>query len=82
MSFFSWVIVGALAGWIASMLMGKSHKIGLLGNIILGVIGAFVGGFILKAIGVGGTVTGINISSIFVATLGAVVVLFIANKYG
>jgi uncharacterized membrane protein YeaQ/YmgE (transglycosylase-associated protein family) len=82
MSFFSWVIVGALAGRIASMLMGKSHKIGLLGNIILGVIGAFVGGFILKAIGVGGAVTGINISSIFVATLGAVVVLFIANKYG
>ena len=82
MSFLSWVIVGALAGWIASMIMGKNHKIGLLGNIILGVIGAFVGGFILQAIGVGGDVTGINISSILVATLGAVIVLFIANKIG
>lgn len=82
MSFLSWVIVGALAGWIASIIMGKNHKIGLIGNIILGVIGAFVGGFILQAIGVGGDVTGINISSILVATLGAVVILFIANKIG
>lgn len=82
MSFLSWVIVGALAGWIASIIMGKNHKIGLIGNIILGVIGAFVGGFILQAIGIGGDVTGINISSILVATLGAVVILFIANKFG
>ncbi len=82
MSFLSWIIVGALAGWIASIIMGKNHKIGLLGNIILGVIGAFVGGFILQAIGVGGDVTGINISSILVATLGAVIILFIANKVG
>lgn len=80
MSFLSWVIVGALAGWLASMLMGKNHKIGLLGNIVLGVVGAFVGGYVLQLLGLGGDVTGINVTSIFTATLGAVIILFIVNK--
>lgn len=81
MSVLSWVIVGALAGWIASTLMGKNHKVGLFGNIVLGVVGAFVGGFVLQLLGFGGDVTGINVTSIFIATLGAVIILFIVNKF-
>lgn len=71
-----WIILGGLAGWVASMIAGTSGSQGLLGNIIAGIIGAFVGGFILNFFG-GTGVTGFNFWSFLVALLGAVVVLSI-----
>ena len=72
------IVVGALAGWIASMIVGKNHKMGLLANIVVGVIGAFIGGFIVNLIG-GDGITGFNLWSILVATGGAVVLLTLIN---
>lgn len=74
-----WIILGALAGWIASMIMGNNESQGAIGNIIVGIIGAFVGGFIMNSLGEGG-VSGFNIYSILVAIGGAVVVLFVKLK--
>ena len=71
-----WIILGAVAGFIANMVMKSGH--GLAGDIILGIIGAFVGGFIFNAFGQPG-VTGFNLYSILVAALGAAVVIFLGR---
>jgi uncharacterized membrane protein YeaQ/YmgE (transglycosylase-associated protein family) len=73
-----WIIFGALAGWIASMIMGRDAQMGALANIIVGIIGAVVGGLIMNFFGAPG-VTGFNFVSLFVATLGAVVLLFLVS---
>ena len=70
----SWIIFGALAGWVASMIAGDNARQGWLGNIIVGIIGAFIGGFLFNIIGAPG-VTGFNVWSILVAFIGAVVLL-------
>ena len=80
MGLIAWIIVGGLAGWLASIVMGTNEKQGCLMNIVLGIIGAFVGGFLLNFIGIGAKVSGINIASIFTAFVGAVVLLFLKNQ--
>lgn len=75
----AWIILGAISGWIASMIMGKNSQMGLIANIIVGIIGAFIGGFVFNLIGASG-VTGLNIWSIIVSAVGACILLYIANK--
>ena len=70
-----WIIVGAVAGWLASIVMKTNYSQGLIMDIIVGIVGGFIGGWLLTAIGVGGAVTGINIGSILTAFIGAVVLL-------
>ena len=65
-----WIVFGALAGWIASMLMESQG--GLLMDIIVGIVGAVVGGLVMSAVGEGG-VNGFNLYSFGVAILGAVI---------
>ncbi len=79
MGLISWLLVGGLSGWIASKIMAKNFQMGMLANIIVGIIGAFIGGIVMKFLGQGG-VSGFNIWSLFVATLGSVILLWIANK--
>lgn len=74
MGWLAWLIVGALAGWLASIVMKTNAQQGLLLDIIVGIVGAFVGGFLFNTLGVTG-VTGFNIWSVFVAFVGAVVLL-------
>lgn len=75
-----WVIFGALAGWIASFFVGTNKEQGALGNIVVGIIGALVGGFVANLIGVEG-VTGFNIWSLLIAIGGAVIVLLIVGLF-
>ena len=77
MGLLSWIIVGGLAGLLAQSLMGDGRS-GCLMTVLLGVVGAFIGGFVMSLLGYGG-VNGISIWSIVVATLGAVVLLAIAR---
>lgn len=79
MGIISWIIVGAIAGWIASIIMGKNAQMGAFANIITGIIGAFIGGWFLSLFGTGG-VTGINVASIATAVVGAVILLFVLGK--
>lgn len=72
----TWVVVGGLAGWVASMITKTDAEQGLLGNIVAGIIGGVVGGFLVGLLG-GEGFTGFNIWSFLVALLGAVVVLFV-----
>ena len=73
MSILAWLILGLIAGFIGSKLVNKTGE-GLILDIVLGVIGAFVGGFIFNFFGHSG-VTGLNIYSLIVAVIGAIVVL-------
>jgi uncharacterized membrane protein YeaQ/YmgE (transglycosylase-associated protein family) len=75
MSFLAWIVLGLVAGFIASMLVNRRGG-SLLLDLVLGVIGAFVGGFLFTRFGAAG-VSGLNLYSIAVATVGAVVVLFV-----
>ena len=75
MSVIAWIILGLIAGFIASKLVNRTGG-SLVLDLILGVVGAFVGGFLFTRFGAAG-VTGLNIYSILVAIVGAVVVLFI-----
>lgn len=79
MGILSWLIVGAIAGWLAGMLVKGDEGMGVIGHIVLGIIGAIVGGFIAGAITGGDYISGINPMTIIVATLGAVVVVVLWN---
>lgn len=78
MGFIAWLVLGALAGFIASKIVDKQGK-GLLLNILLGIIGAEVGGWLFRLFGMSG-VTGFNLYSLLVAVLGAVILLFIYHR--
>jgi uncharacterized membrane protein YeaQ/YmgE (transglycosylase-associated protein family) len=75
MSIIGWIILGLIAGFIASKIVNKQGE-GFIGDLVLGVIGAVVGGFLFAQFGYQG-VSGLNIYSMFVAVIGAVIVLFI-----
>jgi uncharacterized membrane protein YeaQ/YmgE (transglycosylase-associated protein family) len=78
MNIILWIVFGALAGWIASMVMGTNAQMGALANIIVGIVGAIIGGLIMNAFDAQG-VTGFNLPSLLVAIVGAVVLLFLVG---
>jgi len=81
MSILSWIVVGLLAGWLAGMVM-KGGGFGLIGDIVIGVIGGLLGGFIASYFfHMGDPMSGINLPSIVVAFLGAVLLLFVVRLF-
>jgi uncharacterized membrane protein YeaQ/YmgE (transglycosylase-associated protein family) len=76
-SIIAWIVVGGLAGWVASIITKTDASQGILGNIVAGIIGAFVGGFLIRLLGGSLGFTGFNIWSFIVALIGAVVVLYV-----
>jgi uncharacterized membrane protein YeaQ/YmgE (transglycosylase-associated protein family) len=80
MNWIVWIIFGALAGWIASIIMRKNKKMGAIANIVIGIVGAFLGGYIMEFFGAAG-VTSFNFYSLLVAILGAVVLLWIIGLF-
>lgn len=79
MGILAWIIVGLIAGWLAGLVM-KGSGYGILGDLILGIIGALVGGFLAGAVfHVADPVSGINITTLIVAFIGAVIVVAIAR---
>ncbi len=79
MGFIAWIVVGAIAGFIADQIMGTRG--GLLMMVALGVVGGFVGGFVATSVLKTGSVNGINIESIVIATIGAIGVIFVAGLF-
>ncbi|BAK98983.1 hypothetical protein OBV_17850 [Oscillibacter valericigenes Sjm18-20] len=78
MGILGWIVIGALAGWIASMLTGNNEKMGAGANIAVGIIGGFIGGIAMNLLG-GSGITGFNLWSLLVAVIGAVILLWIVN---
>jgi uncharacterized membrane protein YeaQ/YmgE (transglycosylase-associated protein family) len=73
-----WIVFGGLVGWVASMIMGTDAQQGIVLNVVVGVIGAVLGGWIMNLLGYGG-VGGFNLYSFLVALLGAVVLIWIVK---
>ena len=80
MGIITWIVLGALAGWIASMIVGKNSEMGAFANVCIGIAGAFIGGFVFNLItGVG--FTGFNLWSLVVAIIGSIILLLIINLF-
>lgn len=77
MGFIAWIVVGAIAGFLANQIMGSRE--GLLMMVVLGIVGGLVGGFIATTVFHRGSVDGINLESIFIATLGAILVVLVVG---
>jgi len=77
MGFIAWIVVGAIAGFLANQVMGSRE--GLLMMVVLGIVGGLVGGFLATSVFKVGSVDGINLESIVIATLGAILVVFVVN---
>ncbi len=80
MGIIGWIILGGLAGWIASMIAGTNKEQGIVGNIAVGIIGGLLGGFVVSLLG-GSGITGFNIWSLLVAVLGAVLAIYIWKAF-
>jgi uncharacterized membrane protein YeaQ/YmgE (transglycosylase-associated protein family) len=77
-SFIFWIVFGALAGWIASLITGSDR--GIVGDIIVGILGAILGGWLFTALG-GQGVTGFNLPSLLVAVLGSIVLIWLVHAF-
>jgi uncharacterized membrane protein YeaQ/YmgE (transglycosylase-associated protein family) len=78
MGIIAWIIIGIVAGWLAEQIMGRNH--GLLTNLVVGVLGALIGGFLAANL-LGVAVGGFNLVTLIVATIGAVILLFVLSLF-
>ena len=74
-----WLVVGAFAGWVASMIMKTDAQMGAVANIVVGIVGAFVGGWVVYLFGTPPAAGQLNIPSILTAILGAVILLWVVK---
>jgi uncharacterized membrane protein YeaQ/YmgE (transglycosylase-associated protein family) len=82
MNFIIWLIVGGIVGWIASMIMRTDGQQGILLNVIVGIVGAFIGGWLISPLVGTGTINdGFSIGSFVVSLVGAVILLAIVNLF-
>lgn len=84
MNFLLWIVSGGVAGWLASVLIGNDAGLGIIGNVIVGIVGAFLGGFIMDKLGHGGAEGAERPTSLlpFVTAVGgSVLLLFILNLF-
>ena len=74
------IIVGGVAGWLASMVMGRNASMGIILNVVVGVIGAFIGNLLLAPLlGFGGSIQTFDLGSFVIAILGAIILLAVVN---
>jgi uncharacterized membrane protein YeaQ/YmgE (transglycosylase-associated protein family) len=77
MGFIAWIVVGAIAGFLANQVMGSRE--GLIMMVVLGIVGGLVGGYVAATVLKVGSVNGINVESVVIATLGAIAVVFVVG---
>jgi len=80
MGLVSWILFGALAGWVASLVMGTNDRQGCLTNIVVGVVGAFLGGFLVKMLTGAPVILGWTWRSFGVAVIGSVLLLVVTGS--
>jgi uncharacterized membrane protein YeaQ/YmgE (transglycosylase-associated protein family) len=82
MNFLIWLIVGGICGWLASLVMRTDANQGILLNIVVGIVGAFIGGLVISPlVGVGTINEGLSIASFLVSLVGAIILLAIVNLF-
>lgn len=80
MGIIGWIILGGIAGWLASIIMGKDASMGIGANIIVGIVGGLLGGFLFSMIG-GQGINDFSLWSLFVAVIGSVILLGIVRMF-
>jgi len=80
MSIIAWILLGGVAGWLASLVMNTDGSQGIVLNVVVGIVGAFLGGLAFNFFG-GAGVTGFNFYSLFVAVIGAVILIGIMSMF-
>ena len=75
---FTWIVVGGLAGWIGSIITGRSRRMGCLANVVVGILGGVVGGFVMSLLGRPITM-GFSLPGLLVAVIGAVILLVLTG---
>lgn len=80
MGLLAWIVLGGLSGWIASIIMKRNDQMGCITNIVVGVLGALIGGWVASLLGFG-TVTSFSLYGVVVAVLGAVALLAVVNWF-
>lgn len=80
MGLLTWIILGGVSGWIASIIMKRNDQMGCITNIVVGVLGALIGGWVATLFGFG-SVTGFNLVSVIIAVLGAVALLAVVGWF-
>jgi uncharacterized membrane protein YeaQ/YmgE (transglycosylase-associated protein family) len=81
LNWISWIIFGALAGWVASMIAGQNERVGWLGNIVVGIVGAFIGGLIFSFLSGQPFTVGWSLGAFIAAVIGALILLFIIRFF-
>ena len=81
MGLISWLIFGALVGWIASILMGRNRRMGLIANVIVGILGSLIGGWLGDVLHIANVEAGFTFRGIAMAVLGVVILLFVINLF-
>ena len=82
MDIIAWIVLGAIAGWIAGLLVKGDEGLGIIGHIILGIVGAFVGGFLARVLFNADPIDGVfDVSSILTAVIGAVIVVLVVGMF-
>ncbi|TFZ01224.1 GlsB/YeaQ/YmgE family stress response membrane protein [Ramlibacter rhizophilus] len=82
MNFLIWLIIGGIVGWLASLIMRTDANQGILLNVVVGIVGAFIGGLVISPlVGVGTINDGISIASVLVSLVGAIILLAIVNLF-
>ena len=77
-----WLVIGGIVGWLASIVMKRDGSQGIIMNVIVGIVGALLGGFLISPlVGVGTINNGISIGSILVSLVGAIILLAIVNLF-
>jgi uncharacterized membrane protein YeaQ/YmgE (transglycosylase-associated protein family) len=79
MSIIAWLVVGAIAGWLAGLLVKGDEGLGVIGHIVLGIVGALIGGFVAGLLFGGDFTTGINPTTIITAVIGAVALVVVVG---
>jgi uncharacterized membrane protein YeaQ/YmgE (transglycosylase-associated protein family) len=82
MSLILWLIVGGIVGWLASMVMKTDGQQGIVLNVVVGIVGAFIGGWLISPlVGMGTINQGFSIGSVVVSLIGAIILLAIVNLF-
>lgn len=81
MGILAWIIFGALAGWLATIIMGENDRLGWFGNIVVGIAGAFIGGWAAGLLGIGEDHIDFDLGSLVLAIAGACGLLFLVRVF-
>jgi len=81
MGILAWIILGGLAGWVASLIMKADGQMGIVANVVVGIIGALLGGWIARLLGIGDPAVDFDLGSFVMAVIGSCLLIWIVSAF-